>query len=70
MVGLPYRRVQHIRKHLAFEFTDAGHILGSASVILRSPKAADTGWSSPATSAGRGCRSSATPIRPPTRSIP
>jgi metallo-beta-lactamase family protein len=35
MMGLPYRRVNHIRKHLAFEFTDAGHILGSASVDLR-----------------------------------
>ena len=35
MVGVPYRRVQHLRKHLAFEFTDAGHILGSASVDLR-----------------------------------
>lgn len=35
MVGMPYRRVHHLRKHLAFEFTDAGHILGSASVDLR-----------------------------------
>jgi metallo-beta-lactamase family protein len=35
IVGLPYRRVQHLRKHLAFEFTDAGHILGSASVDVR-----------------------------------
>ncbi len=35
MVGLPYRRVHHLRKHIAFEFTDAGHILGSASVDLR-----------------------------------
>ncbi|MEZ4454956.1 MAG: MBL fold metallo-hydrolase [Gemmatimonadales bacterium] len=35
MVGLPYRRVTHLRKHLAFEFTEAGHILGSASVDLR-----------------------------------
>jgi len=35
MEGLPYRRVHHIRKHMAFEFTDAGHILGSASVDLR-----------------------------------
>lgn len=35
MMGVPYHRVQHIRKHLAFEFTDAGHILGSASVDLR-----------------------------------
>ncbi|HSB53776.1 MAG TPA: MBL fold metallo-hydrolase, partial [Gemmatimonadales bacterium] len=35
MVGLPYRRIHHLRKHLAFEFTDAGHILGSASVDLR-----------------------------------
>lgn len=35
MLGLPYGRVHHLRKHLAFEFTDAGHILGSASVDLR-----------------------------------
>lgn len=35
MVGLPYRRVYNLRKHLSFEFTDAGHILGSASVDLR-----------------------------------
>jgi len=35
MVGLPYRRIHHLRKHLAFEFTEAGHILGSASVDLR-----------------------------------
>ena len=33
--GLPYRRVHHIRKNLSFEFADAGHILGSASVDLR-----------------------------------
>ena len=36
IVGLPYRRPHHLRKSLAFEFTDAGHILGSASVDLRS----------------------------------
>jgi len=35
MIGLPYRRPHHIRKFLSFEFTDAGHILGSASVDLR-----------------------------------
>jgi metallo-beta-lactamase family protein len=35
MLGVPYRRIQHVRKHLAFEFTEAGHILGSASVDLR-----------------------------------
>ncbi|MDX2056791.1 MAG: MBL fold metallo-hydrolase [Gemmatimonadales bacterium] len=35
IVGLPYKRITHLRKHLAFEFTDAGHILGSASVDLR-----------------------------------
>ena len=34
IVGLPYRRPHHIRKNLTFEFTDAGHILGSASVLL------------------------------------
>jgi metallo-beta-lactamase family protein len=35
MIGLPYRRLFHLRKHLSVEFTDAGHILGSASVDLR-----------------------------------
>ena len=35
MVGVPYRRITHLRKNLALEFTDAGHILGSASVKLR-----------------------------------
>lgn len=35
IVGLPYRRPHHLRKFLSFEFTDAGHILGSASVDLR-----------------------------------
>jgi metallo-beta-lactamase family protein len=35
IVGIPYRRVHHIRKSLSFEFTDAGHILGSGSVDLR-----------------------------------
>lgn len=35
MVGLPYRRPLHLRKHLTVEFHEAGHILGSASVDLR-----------------------------------
>jgi len=35
MVGVPYRRVFHVRKHLALDFLDAGHILGSATVDLR-----------------------------------
>jgi metallo-beta-lactamase family protein len=35
IVGLPYRRVHYLRKNLAFEYTDAGHILGSASLDLR-----------------------------------
>jgi metallo-beta-lactamase family protein len=35
MVGQPYRRLNHLRRHLAFEFTEAGHILGSAAVDLR-----------------------------------
>ena len=35
MIGVPYRRVHHVRKNLSFEFTEAGHILGSASVDLR-----------------------------------
>ncbi|MDZ4674725.1 MAG: MBL fold metallo-hydrolase [Gemmatimonadota bacterium] len=41
MLGVPYRRIQHIRKHMAFEFTDAGHILGSASVDLRISEAGE-----------------------------
>jgi metallo-beta-lactamase family protein len=35
MVGVPYRRITHLRKHLALEFVEAGHILGSASADLR-----------------------------------
>src|ERR1044072_7698835 len=35
MVGLPYHRIHYLRKYLAFEYPDAGHILGSASVDLR-----------------------------------
>ena len=35
ITGTPYRRLIHLRKHLTVEFTDAGHILGSASVDLR-----------------------------------
>ncbi|HEY9014530.1 MAG TPA: MBL fold metallo-hydrolase [Gemmatimonadales bacterium] len=34
-VGVPYRRVYYLRKHLAVEFLEAGHILGSAAVDLR-----------------------------------
>jgi metallo-beta-lactamase family protein len=34
IIGLPYRRVLYLRKHLSLEFTDAGHILGSGSVTL------------------------------------
>jgi metallo-beta-lactamase family protein len=34
-VGVPYRRIFHLRKHLALEFLDAGHILGSSTVDLR-----------------------------------
>lgn len=41
MLGVPYRRIQHVRKHLAFEFTEAGHILGSASVDLRLSEAGE-----------------------------
>jgi metallo-beta-lactamase family protein len=35
MIGVPYRRVFYVRKHLALDFLDAGHILGSAAVDLR-----------------------------------
>lgn len=33
--GVPYRKVRHLRRDLSFEFSDAGHILGSASVTVR-----------------------------------
>ncbi len=35
MVSVPYHRPQHLRKNLVMEYSDAGHILGSASVALR-----------------------------------
>lgn len=35
MVGQPYHRPVHLRRNLVFEFADAGHILGSASIELR-----------------------------------
>jgi metallo-beta-lactamase family protein len=35
MIGVPYHRLTHLRKHLTLEFLDAGHILGSASLDLR-----------------------------------
>ncbi len=35
IVGVPYRRVFYLRKHLALEFLEAGHILGSAAIDLR-----------------------------------
>lgn len=35
MIGVPYHRVFYVRKHLALDFLDAGHILGSAAVDLR-----------------------------------
>lgn len=35
IVGVPYHRVQFVRKHLSFEYQDAGHILGSASIDIR-----------------------------------
>jgi metallo-beta-lactamase family protein len=35
MLGVPYSRLYHVRKHLTLEFVDAGHILGSASIDLR-----------------------------------
>lgn len=34
-VGQPYHRSLHLRRNLVFEFADAGHILGSASIELR-----------------------------------
>lgn len=35
MIGVPYHRVFYVRKYLALDFLDAGHILGSAAVDLR-----------------------------------
>jgi metallo-beta-lactamase family protein len=35
IVGVPYRRPLYTRKNLVFEFVEAGHILGSATVDLR-----------------------------------
>ena len=34
-VGQPYQRVHHLRRNLTFAFHDAGHMLGSASIELR-----------------------------------
>ena len=35
IVGQPYQRAVHLRRNLVFEFADSGHILGSASIELR-----------------------------------
>jgi metallo-beta-lactamase family protein len=35
IVAIPYRRVHHLRKNLSFEYLDAGHILGSATIDMR-----------------------------------
>jgi metallo-beta-lactamase family protein len=35
IVGVPYRRPLYTRKNMVFEFVEAGHILGSATVDLR-----------------------------------
>ncbi len=35
MTAVPYHRPQHLRRNMVMEYTDAGHILGSASVELR-----------------------------------
>jgi len=35
IVAIPYKRVHHLRKNLSFEYLDAGHILGSASIDMR-----------------------------------
>lgn len=35
MMGIPYRRLQFARRSMSFEFRDAGHILGSASIDIR-----------------------------------
>ncbi len=34
-VGQPYGRTHHLRRNLTFAFHDAGHVLGSASIELR-----------------------------------
>lgn len=35
IVGQPHRRPLHLRRNLVFSFADAGHMLGSASIELR-----------------------------------
>ncbi len=35
IVGEPYQRTHHLRRNLTFAFHDAGHMLGSASIELR-----------------------------------
>jgi metallo-beta-lactamase family protein len=35
MLGVPYHRPVHLRKFLTLEYSDAGHILGSATLDLR-----------------------------------
>lgn len=35
VVGQPYHRAVHLRRNLVFEFADAGHVPGSASIEIR-----------------------------------
>jgi metallo-beta-lactamase family protein len=35
MTAVPYHRPQHLRRNMVMEYSDAGHILGSASIELR-----------------------------------
>ena len=71
MVGVPYRRITHLRKHLAARVRRGRpHPRLARRSTCASPRAATTGSSFRATSAARACRSSATPSRRRARSIP
>lgn len=67
-VGQPYHRAMHLRRNLVFEFADAGHMLGSASIELRTGEEAPTGSCIPAASVVRAPCCSATPSRCPAKS--
>ena len=64
---VPYHTPQNGRASLSYESFDAGHILGSSSIVLQrySRGRPRCGWASRATSAARTCRSSAIRKRMP-----
>jgi Cft2 family RNA processing exonuclease len=68
MIGVPYGKWFDVCPGVRASFTEAGHILGSASVMLEATEdGRTTRSSSRATSAAAGCRSSAIPSRRPGR---